>query len=64
MYTMTEETGMSVEGMKQDDKVSKETADDKGDKIESAEVVYKILPYMGITKPLGAHLMVSMKEKI
>ena len=37
---------------------------DNGDRKESAEVVLKRLPYMGITKPLGAHLMGITKERI
>ena len=31
---------------------------------ESADFRRKKLPYMGITKPLGAHLMASTKERI
>ena len=31
--------------------------------MESKEVTYKKLPYMGITKLLGAHLMLITKER-
>ena len=63
--TMTEESRETAEGRKDGKEAGEEkTKDDKEDKKDSAKVVLKKLPYMGITKPLGAHLMASSKERI
>ena len=44
--------------------VSATDASGSGGKKESKELKKKKLPYMGITKPLGAHLMLATKENI
>ena len=62
VQTMTEAVGHPRKEQAVKDKVSTDVVKEtKGDKKESAEVIHKKLPYMGITKPLGTHLMASTK---
>ena len=69
----TREIGTGTEAGVGDGKAVEERSEERseasgggrdGDKKESAEIRIKKLPYMGIAKPLGAHLMASSKEKI